>query len=123
MLIPSIMLRRGYLEKVHLAQIKSEKDAILSHIGRLHPGVREEYLRHKQRLRIANDHLDTVEAQYRRRGTTADESLRTWVKLRLNMIQQDVPDNDRIQAGKRAEYLQNRDAALNARITQTAVGL
>jgi len=120
MLIPSIMLRRGYLEKVHLAQIKSEKDAILSHIGRLHPGVREEYLRHKQRLRIANDHLDTVEAQYRRRGTTADESLRTWVKLRLNMI---VSDSDRIKAGKRAEYLQTRDAALTDRIPKKAIGL
>ena len=122
MLVPSIMLRRGYLEKVHLAQIKSEKEAILSHIGRLQPGVREEYLRHKQSLHIAKDHLATVSAQRRRSGTT-DEALWTRVNLRLNMIQKDAHDNERIQSGKRAEYLQTRDAALNDRITQKAVGL
>ena len=46
-LAPSIMLRKNYLEATYLAQINSEKDAIRSHIDRLQPGMRAEYLRHR----------------------------------------------------------------------------
>ena len=118
MLVPSIMLRRGYLEKVHLAQIRSEKDAILSHIGRLHPGVRAEYLRHKPSVRIFNDYATERRAQ----GIgEIDDELLTRVNLRIKEIHRDEYDNDRLY--KRVEYLQNRTAALNARIPQKAVGL
>jgi len=46
-LAPSLMLRKNYLESVHLGQIKSEKDSIVGHIDRLSPGLRKEYLRHR----------------------------------------------------------------------------
>ena len=117
LLMPSIMLRRTYLEKVHLAQIQSEKDAILSHIGRLQPRVRDEYLRSKKRVRIINDYLATRHAQ----GIGGNGELLTRVDLRIKEIHEDDYDNDRLH--KRVEYLQNRDAALNDRIPQKAVGL
>ena len=118
MLVPSIMLRRGYLEKVHLAQIQSEKDAILSHIGRLQPGVRDEYLRSKQRVRIFNDYLDARHAQ----GIgESDDELLTRVNLRIKEIQKDECDNDRLY--KRVECLQTRNATLTDRIPKKAVGL
>ena len=119
-MIPSIALRRGYLEKVHLAQIQSEKDAILSHIGRLQPGVRDEYLRHKQRrsvyadLKVARSALGTGESS---------DHLKQETKLRLDKIQKDVYNIDRLQTGRHAEYLQTRDAVLTDRIPQKAVGL
>ena len=120
MLVPSIMLRRGYLEKVHLAQIQSEKDAILSHIGRLQPGVREEYLRRKQRLHVTKDHLAAFNAQ-RQRGNATDDELLGRVHLRIKEIQKDVHDSNLLQ--QHAEFLQNRDAALTERIPKKAVGL
>ena len=46
-LAPSLMLRKNYLEATHLGQIQSEKDAIVGHIGKLQPGLRREYLRHR----------------------------------------------------------------------------
>ena len=120
MLVPSIMLRRGYLEKVHLAQIQSEKDAILSHIGRLQPGVRDEYLRHQQRARI---HNDLTAAHIAKGSSGSNDRLRREMTLRLRGIQKDVYDPDRIQSGKHAEYLHARDAALTDRIQRKAVGL
>ena len=120
MLMPSIMLRRGYLEKVHLAQIQSEKEASLSHIGRLQPGVREEYLRHKQKLRIRDYYFATLNTL----GIgESEEPLQREVDLRLKKIQKDVYDRTRLQSGAHAEYLQTRDAALTDRIPQKAVGL
>ena len=117
-MVPSIALRRGYLEKVHLAQIQSEKDAILSHIGRLQPGVRKEYLRQNQSVRIFNDYATERSTQ----GINEiDDELLTQVNLRIKEIHRDEYDNDRLY--KRVEYLQNRTAALNARIPQKAVGL
>ena len=46
-LAPSTLLRKNYLEATYQAQIRSEKDAITSHIDRLQPGVRQAYLRHR----------------------------------------------------------------------------
>ena len=120
MLVPSIMLRRGYLEKVHLAQIRSEKDAILSHIGRLQPGVRKEYLRSKQKFRIHKDWLDARNAQG---SSVSDAQLRRERDLRLKKIPYDEYSRTRLQSGKHAEYLQTRDAALTERIPKKAVGL
>ena len=120
MLMPSIMLRRGYLEKVHLAQIRSEKDAILSHIGRLQPGVRDEYLRHKQRLHVSKGFLAEFNTK-RQRGDATDDDLLAQMNLRIKEIQKDVHDSDLLQ--QHAEFLQNRDAALTERIPKKAVGL
>ena len=120
LLVPSIMLRRGYLEKIHLAQIRSEKDAILSHIGRLQPGVRDEYLRHKQRrsvyadLKVARSALGTGESS---------DHLQQETKLRLDKIQKDVYNIDRLRSGLHADILQTRDAVLTDRIPKKAVGL
>ena len=119
MLVPSIMLRRGYLEKVHLAQIQSEKDAILSHIGRLQPGIRDEYLRHKERLRIHDDYL----AERNARSIGSTDRATAEVNLRLKTIQKNIYDRIRLHPGKHAEYLQTRDAALTDRIPKKAVGL
>ena len=120
MLMPSIMLRRGYLEKVHLAQIRSEKDAILSHIGRLQPGVRDEYLRHKQRWRL---HNDLMAARIAQGSIGSDDQLQREADFRLRLIQKDVHDRDRLQSGKHAEYLQTRNDTLTERIPKKAVGL
>ena len=120
MLVPSIMLRRGYLEKVHLAQIRSEKDDILSHIGRLQPGVRDEYLRHKQNLHVIKDRLAALNA--RSSGST-DDQLQWELDFHRRLIQENVRNSDRIQSGKHAEYLQTRDAVLTDRIPKKAVGL
>ena len=117
-MVPSIALRQGYLEKVHLAQIQSEKDDILSHIGRLQPRVRDEYLRHKKRARIFNDYMT---ARNSRSGVTTEERREAY--LRLRRIPDDVYDLDRLQSGEHAEYLQTRDAALTDRIPKKAVGL
>ena len=46
-LAPSILLRKNYLESTYLAQIKAEKDAIVGHIDRLQPAVRQAYLWHR----------------------------------------------------------------------------
>ena len=121
MLVPSIMLRRGYLEKIHLAQIQSEKDAILSHIGRLQPGVRDEYLRHKQRWRLHNDLMATRIAE----GSSGrdDDQFQRELDFHIRLVQKDVHDRDRLQSGKHAEYLHARDAALTDRIPKKAVGL
>ena len=105
MLLPSIMLRRTYLEKVHLAQIRSEKDAILGHVERLQPGVREEYLR-SQRLRIH----DTSAAQ-----RAAD--------LHLRRIHKNMYDRIVLQSKEHAEYMQTRNAALTNKISKKAVGI
>ena len=113
------MLRRGYLEKVHLAQIQSEKDAILSHIGRLQPGVREEYLRHKEKLRNHDDYVAARNA----RSTGSTNRATSQVNLRLETIKKNIYDRIRLHPGKRAEYLQTRDAALTDRISNKAVGL
>jgi hypothetical protein len=40
-------LRRNYLTSVYHAQIKGEKQAIAAHIGRLQPGARRAYLKHR----------------------------------------------------------------------------
>ena len=119
MLMPSIMLRRGYLEKVHLAQIQSEKDAILSHIGQLQPGVREEYLRHKQRSRMFNDWIALRNSQ----GSSVTDEDMLEAKFQIGRIQKDAHDRDRLQPGKHADYLQTRDDALTERIPKKTVGL
>ena len=121
MLVPSIMLRRGYLEKVHLAQIQSEKDAILSHIGRLQPGVRDEYLRQKQRWRIHRNLMDTINAKGG--GWKDDVPFHEEMDFRNKLIQYDVDAHDRLQLGKHADDLQNRYAALTDRIPKKAIGL
>ena len=120
MLVPSIMLRRGYLEKVHLAQIQSEKDAILSHIGRLQPGVREEYLRHKEKLRMFND---WIASRYAKGSSVSDDKLTQKMVSRLEKIPYDDYDPDRLESGEHAEFLHARDAALTDRIPKKAVGL
>ena len=118
MLVPSIMLRRGYLEKVHLAQIQSEKDAILSHIGRLQPGVREAYLRDVQKMRIYKEWEDAVEE-----STVEDVKLTQKMVSRLRKIPYDTYDPDRLESGEHAEFLHARNAALTDRILKKAVGL
>ena len=120
MLMPSIMLRRGYLEKVHLAQIRSEKDDILSHIGRLQPGVLDEFLQDKRRARVAKDFMAAQDAQ-RKRGDATEDELSTQMKLHLRGIQKDIYNSDRLH--QHVEYLQTRDAALTDRIPTKAVGL
>ena len=114
------MLRRGYLEKVHLAQIQSEKDAILSHIGRLQPGVRDEYLRRKERARVAKDFMAAQDAQ-RKRGDATEDELSTQLKLQIRLMHKDVHDSDQLH--EHVEFLQTRDAALTDRIPKKAVGL
>ena len=118
MLVPSIMLRRGYLEKVHLAQIQSEKDDILSHIGRMQPGVREVYLRDVQKMRIYKEWEDAVEG-----NTVRDDRLNRKMVSRLRKIPYDDYDADRLESGEHAEFLHARDAALTERIPKKAVGL
>ena len=41
---PSIELRGRFLTKAFHAQLRSEKEAIASHVGRLQPGVRRAFL-------------------------------------------------------------------------------
>ena len=41
---PSIELRRRFLTKAYHDQIRSEKENIASHIGRLQPGVRRAFM-------------------------------------------------------------------------------
>ena len=105
LLVPSIMLRRMYLEQVHLTQIKSEKDAISSNIGRLPPGVREEYLR-SQKLRI--------------HGTSAAQNA---VDAHIRKMHKNVYDRAVRQSKEHAEYMQTRNKALTERISKRAVGL
>ena len=119
LMVPSIMLRRGYLEKVHLAQIQSEKDAILSHIGHLQPRVREEYLRHKQRLLNHDDYVAARTA----RSTGSTDRATSQVNLRLEKIKRNIYNHIRLNPIDRAEYLKTRDDALTNRISNKAVGL
>ena len=120
LMVPSIMLRRGYLEKVHLAQIQSEKDAILSHIGRLQPGVRDEYLRHKQRSRLK---FNAWFAFHKSKGTNVTDEDMLQAKFQIGRFEKNAHDLDRLQSGKHVEYLQTRDDTLTERIPKKAVGL
>ena len=119
-MVPSIALRQGYLEKVHLAQIKSEKDDILSHIGRLQPGVRAEYLRRIQRK---SAHADVKAARNALIPGESSSHAFQEAKLRLEQIPKDVYNIDRIRAGRHADFLHTRDDALTDRIPKKAVGL
>ena len=120
LMVPSIALRRGYLEKVHLAQIQSEKDAILSHIGRLQPGVLAEYLRQQQRKRIHRDYEIAADALG---PNESPDQLVQQTNLRLNQIPTDVFNIDRLRSGMYADILHTRDKALTERIPKKAVGL
>lgn len=46
-LAPNLELRRHHLTAAFHAQIRSEREAIESRIGRLQPGVRRVYLKHR----------------------------------------------------------------------------
>ena len=52
-LAPGIEMRRQYIENARRTQLRSEKEHIQSHIGRLAPGVRDLYL--KKRLHQLRD--------------------------------------------------------------------
>jgi len=117
-MVPSIALRQGYLEKVHLAQIKSEKDAILSHIGQLQPGVRDTYLRQMQRFRLYGNLLD-MNAE---KGIGPKEDPQA-VEFRKRMVQYEVDNFDKLKSGKHADFLYTRNAELTKRIPNKAVGL
>ena len=52
-LAPSLELRRNYLTAAFHNQLQAEKNHIESYIGRLQPGVRRVYLKH--RLEMLND--------------------------------------------------------------------
>ena len=52
-LAPGIEMRRQYVEHARRTQLRSEKEHIQSHIGRLAPGVRTLYL--KKRLHQLRD--------------------------------------------------------------------
>ena len=53
-LTPSIDLRRRYLAKMSADQVRSEKDMIASHLGKMQPGVRRVFL--ASRLEHLNQH-------------------------------------------------------------------
>ena len=122
LMVPSIMLRRGYLEKVHLAQIHSEKDAILSHIGRMQPGVRDEYLRQKQRWRI-HDNLVQTNATHGDGSADDVRMVQDTADYHRRLVQYEVDNTDRLQSGRHADFLYARNAALTNRIPKKAVGL
>ena len=44
-LAPSIEYRRRYLQNMFNAQVRAEKESILSHINKLQPGLRRAFLR------------------------------------------------------------------------------
>lgn len=46
-LAPSLELRRQYLTSVFQNQIRAEKESIEGYIGRMQPGVRRVYLKHR----------------------------------------------------------------------------
>lgn len=46
-LAPSIELRRNYLKAMYAQQIRSEKEAIVSRIDKLQPGIRRVFLMHR----------------------------------------------------------------------------
>jgi hypothetical protein len=52
-LAPSLELRRHYLTSVFHSQLRAEKESIEGYIGRMQPGVRRVYLKH--RLEMLND--------------------------------------------------------------------
>jgi len=119
-MVPSIALRQGYLEKVHLAQIKSEKDDILSRIGQLQPGLRDVYLQDTRRRRDAKDFVDAQDIK-RKRGDVTEDELSAQLKLKMGRLINEAHEGNLLH--RHVDILHDRNAALTERIPKKAVGL
>ena len=71
LLVPSIMLRRGYLETAHLGQIKSEMQALQGRFFQITP-IREAVERHVREV-VPNYAKLTPKEYYRHRNEIMDE--------------------------------------------------
>ena len=71
LLVPSIMLRRGYLATAHLGQIESEMQAIRGRYHQLHPYLEAEY---RQLQSLPNYDKMTREERYRHRVSIRNDT-------------------------------------------------
>ena len=64
LLVPSILLRRGYLETAHLSQIKSEMHALQGRFYQIHPRSETTY----RRMRALPNYDQMTQAEKERHG-------------------------------------------------------